>query len=376
MNSTAQQNWEKYQSCIYLAIKRELSHCLSLFNLNNIFYVPSITFENHTHTLGSFDPNTQTLSLSLKLILEQPWENVRQVLHHEASHMIVHYQKRQEAPHGPHFQHICQILGVHPLFRKSHINLDSFHEEKNQTESSILQRIQKLLALAESSNIHEAESAMQKAQALIEKYNIEVIKELNETNYIEKIINLKKLRIERYQWDIADILKKFYFVSVLGSRTVDLFSEKINYYDADYELCFRCFKLYGSEENVKMAEYVYTFLEYKITELWLQFKEKKNKKGVQNKNSYFLGLLRGFKEKLEEEQKKREHERNLEDKTALVRLTHKHNELATQWEGKVSYVTHKSVIKSSTYHAGIEDGKKIVIHKPITSQTKKGLFLE
>jgi hypothetical protein len=151
--------------------------------------------------------------------------------------------------------------------------------------------VEKLLALSQSSNEHEATLAMQKANELIEKHHIRELGCAREHRYGYGIIDRKKKRIEGYQRRICTILHDFFFVKVVLSSL----------YDPLVNDTFKTIELLGTRENVAIAEYCYHFLENRLASLW-SLNRKRFKGSVRTeKNSYYLGLLRGFYQKLQEQ---------------------------------------------------------------------------
>jgi hypothetical protein len=68
--------------------------------------------------------------------------------------------------------------------------------EKKMADNSILEKIQKLFALGKSPNMNEAASALRKAQALMDEYNLS----FGEVNYITEFEKLKGRKI--YTWEL------------------------------------------------------------------------------------------------------------------------------------------------------------------------------
>jgi hypothetical protein len=88
------------------------------------------------------------------------------------AHQYVHevLGERNEAPHGSAFQAVCERLGIDPASS----GLPSAAPYDDATARAV-ERIARLLALAESPNVHEAEAATLAAQRLMLKYNIDAL---------------------------------------------------------------------------------------------------------------------------------------------------------------------------------------------------------
>ncbi len=157
-------------------------------------------------------------------------------------------------------------------------------------------KVEKLLALSQSSNEHEAALAMQKANDLIEKYHIQELGFDQEYRYGFGIIDRKRKRIESYQRRICTILHDFFFVRVVLSSLYD-------------PLCndtYKTIELLGTKENVAIAEYCYHFLENRLASLWSLNRKRFKGTTRTEKNSYYLGLLRGFYQKLQEQKRRKQ----------------------------------------------------------------------
>ena len=93
------------------------------------------------------------------------YHTVKEVLGHEVAHYI-DWNINGFSSHGEEFKRIC-VIGV---------NDESVHKEALNTvkdNSSIIEKIKKLLALSESPNMNEAQSALLKARQLMRDYNLE-----------------------------------------------------------------------------------------------------------------------------------------------------------------------------------------------------------
>ena len=130
---------------------------------------------------GSWSPGLDTLSLASWLIRDHSWDVVLEVLKHEMSHQYVQQVmgRGEELPHGPAFQEACDRLGVHPEFRAAQGAIPRLLSKEGQKPGAMLSRVEKLFALAQSANVHEAALAMEKANAENYSFIIDWIKAAN-----------------------------------------------------------------------------------------------------------------------------------------------------------------------------------------------------
>jgi hypothetical protein len=139
------------------------------------------------------------------------------------------------------------------------------------------------MALAASSNENEAEQAMIKSQQLLLKHNIEskyIGSEDDEKMFLKRIMKQKKENAKMRS--IAKILETF-FVNTVYSRAGE----------------FIYLEILGNAVNIEIAEYVATVLEDELDKLWKQAQQHANLKGKIAKNSFFLGLAKGYCNKIQ-----------------------------------------------------------------------------
>ena len=169
----------------------------------------------------------------------------------------------------------------------------------------LLKKIQKLLALAESPNEHEAETATRKAQELLVRHNLSIQQvqtlqdEYSKTN-IDTVMRYKK----EHSF-VLDIVQEFFFVKVTLSRSYCRFSG--NGYRATYNSEI---SLVGTPANVEVARYVYSYLVHTFKELWRTY-QKENAAPLKHRTPFMLGLRDGLWSKLKETRNKVESEMGL-----------------------------------------------------------------
>lgn len=224
------------------------------------------------------------ISLSETLLKDYPWSEIIAVFKHEIAHQIVeeYFHETEQTAHGTAFKKACEMLEISP--EASH------KESQEKTEfTKVRNKIQKLLALGESNNPHEAELALKRARDLALKHQIPLLQEQKQDISFRPVGPLKK-KVPNHYSQIICLLRDFYFVKVL--RT---------YREIDDETFYQ-FEIYGSLENLELAHYVFDFLIQEGEDLWHIARRLNGLKGLRQKNSFFFGLYQGFREKLESEQ--------------------------------------------------------------------------
>lgn len=216
--------------------------------------------------------------------------------------------------------------------------------------NDIVNKIQKLLALANSDNKNEAELASKKAQELLIKHNISMSEvETANSDYFETNIDLPKRSNERKFIDA--LLDEYFFVFVYTDKR----SNKIVFV--------------GKKENVDVALYVRSFLEHTFKRLYKLENESQGWKG-KHRESFYLGLYKGLKEKLE----KQRQAIDTDNKLIVINKT-----LADHVYNNISNLkTAQHRIKASNRDAvenGFNHGKNLNISKGLGEKNQSNVFL-
>ena len=130
--------------------------------------------------LGRWVPEHRSIEIARRLVLEHPWGIVVEVLKHEMAHQYVHevLGKTEESAHGPAFREVCERLGID----SSAAGIPAAGATTPE-DARVLERIARLLALAESANVHEAQAAMNAAQRLMLKHNLDSVADKRRAGY-------------------------------------------------------------------------------------------------------------------------------------------------------------------------------------------------
>ncbi len=254
-------------------------------------------FDSKSHW-GQWDPVTRTISIARRLVVEYSWFYVQAILRHEMAHQMVHdvygAQSENQPPHGEWFQLACRRLGVMNEFTRASVRLqetplDWRKEKRDEVSGKLLDKVQKLLALATSSNEHEALLAMEKVRELYAKYNLEQSEASKKPDFAHIVIETGKKRLEAHHERILSILVGHFFVEILTSKLFDPKSGDD----------FKMIEIIGTRENTLMAEYVYHFL-LQQSDFWVRETVKTSKQKISrvDRKSLKLGILEGFSEKL------------------------------------------------------------------------------
>jgi len=169
----------------------------------------------------------------------------------------------------------------------------------------IIEKINKLFALANSDNENEASSAMAKANQLLVKYNLQLADiDVKDKSYSDEVV-AEEPYMRIHQKFILPILKRYFFVDVFLSRV-----PTGKYSKAGQRLTKTQIVLCGTKENIEIAHYTYDFLCQAYQSLWLTYK-RENGLSEKKRQHYYQGLSDGIGEKLELSKKSVETEMGL-----------------------------------------------------------------
>lgn len=326
---------------------------------------PLFSLRAMKNRLGYWSGEKYEICLSRDLVLNHPWDAVREVLRHEIAHQFteVFWGVTDEPPHGPYFQKACYLLRANPKASGQYATLHERLLEKS--EDKIIRRIQKLMALAESQNRHEAEAAMAKGHELLLKYNIDLLS-LNETrNFQSVFVGQPALRHFREAYHLAHLLQDFYFVDGLWVSAYVIKKSKMG----------RVLEISGTRQNVKIAGYVHDFVNQHIDVQWHKYNQQKRLNRYR-KTDFAVGIIEGFRTKIERQaQKPADHPApyalvKFEDPLLKEYIAYKYPHI-TRFRRQVANQDEKVL------EDGIRIGRKLIISQGITEKRSgKRRFIE
>lgn len=315
---------------------------------------PSLELVDTRERLGRWVSGRRTLELSRSLVFEHGWGALLEVLKHEMAHQYVDEILGAPDPtaHGPAFRQVCAERGF-----DARANGLPRAEAPADGEGRVLDRIAKLLALAESPNRHEAEAAMSAARRLMLKYNIDAINSGVRRNYTFRHLGQPTGRVSEPSRILADLLASHFFVQVIWVPVYRALEQKRG---TVLEVC-------GSLENVELAEYVHAFLTHTAERLWREHQRARGTRKNAGRLSYLAGVMIGFRDKLARE-RERPNEPGLvfqgdAELSRFFRHRHPH----------VRHTRHLSQAGSAAYSEGRRAGQNIVLHRGVRAGYASGL---
>ena len=201
------------------------------------FTVPNIMFANISELKlhGYYEPDQHLIVLSESLVGLQ--YNLENIFLHELAH-YVDFLINGNSHHDMPFKEICNLLGVDEGYNSAKTRFVLEDKEKKMI------KIQKLLSLGTSDFKEEAESAILKAQELMEKWGLD---------------NPNEEKDELYGVQVTDNGRRASWISFLGyavsmiTGAYSIFTNKNLYF-------------YGTEEQVEVAMYIFDMLSQTINE--------------------------------------------------------------------------------------------------------------
>ena len=196
-----------------------------------------VTFE-HPSRLGYFDREHYTIGIN-SLFATSHEKLLSQVIQHEVAHLITYLKYGDVPDHGPEFRSICKECSLPSEVSSATVDLGK--------TASARSKVQKLLALSESSSEAEAISALKKAQTLIEKHGIEP----SEDDPFRTRTLATFSRATEKEKTIADVLKTLAVVPVFSysKKGVSL-------------------TIFGQALSIEAADEAFNYLDKLLDEMW------------------------------------------------------------------------------------------------------------
>ncbi len=313
---------------------------------------PALSLVAHQSRLGQWDRATRTLELSRPFVLSHGWGVVVEVLKHEMAHQFVHEVLGEafESAHGPAFRDVCQRLGIDRAASGiPRVALGAEARGADDPETKMIDRVARLLALAESPNVHEAEAAASAAQRLMLKYNLEVGHKARAAGYAFAHVGKPTGRVTEAERILAMLLSKHFFVEVIWVPVYRALEGKRG---SVLELC-------GTHANLAMAEYVHTYLTRTAEQLWGDHKKAAQVASNRDRRTYVAGVMTGFADKLARQAFSHKEQGMVWVRDAdlghFFRRRHPH----------IRHIRHAGTRKNDAYAHGREAGRRIVLRRAV-----------
>ena len=315
--------------------------------------LPSFELYESMTELGRWQSEHRTLGLSYRLLVEHDWIDVISTLEHEMAHQFVdEVYGGEPEPHGPLYRKVCKQLGIdfHARMRAS--------DATPRGDERVIAKVRKLLALAQSSNQHEAELAANLARKVIHRFNLDMLeasKNLDPNSdtlaFARCTLGCPTGRRQPYESAIASLLIEHFFVRAVW----------LDHYDVRTGKRGAILELLGRPENLRMAEFVYDFVLHTAQRLWKEHKRERGITGDKDRRVFLYGVVSGFSRKLRKERKSDEQEGLVWVPDAALDgfVGRRHPRLVSSKPTTIS--------NREAYEHGHAAGGTIVLHKPVES---------
>lgn len=303
-----------------------------------------LTIDVHSHAvLGRWHRQVREISISEAHILRDPWHEVEQTLYHEMAHQYADevLQAWDERAHGPAFAEACRRLRIEARA--------SQRRGADQDEADkVLAKVQKLLALAQSHNVHEAEVAMATANRLLLQHNLDLTQAKAQRSYRTLRVGPLWTSVPVTAKLVSGILAEFFFVEAIWTSA----------YEALADRNARQLELLGTDTNLKLASYVHDFLHGAVQRLWRE--QQHRHAGRSARREFEGGVLLGFRDKLRAE-------RNLSREKGLVWVGDAGlDEFVAQEHPQLRTMARGSLGVTSALSAGRAAGQALRLHHGVS----------
>ncbi len=230
-------------------------------------------------------------------------------------------------------------------------------------DTRIIEKIKRLLALAESDNENEAKLAMEKANELLLKYNLSS-SQVESSSDVQSITMDGEFQFAPMEYKfILSILEKHFFVKPVYDRT-----DTGRFTSAGHRIIMQNLMFIGTQVNIEIAIYVHSYLMVNFRSLWKSYK-KATGANESSRQSYYVGLYNGITEKLNGTRQKVERETGLVwvgDKAIKDYIENEYGEVETKKKSKIT-------MDAEAVCAGKADGKNLEIRTGIKESQSQRL---
>lgn len=300
-----------------------------------------------------FDPSFYQIALNKRLAGRVKDSVLRDLLRHELAHYLTRiFHGEQVLPHGTEYHQVCARFNW-PA-EVAHAQGDLFADHENTigdlASDALVEKVKKLLALATSNNPHEAELATLKANQLILKHHLSRADLTGQEDELCVLTVMQSKRKSTLMVAIYDILTHFMVKPLLHYGRFEVRLDVI-----------------GDRSQVQLAEYVASFLQRELEQLWSAC----GLKGLRAKNSFFTGIAKGYRLKLERSRQ----DFTPSEKQALVKVERLRTESIRQLMGGFGSSRSSQVLDGGALLMGTQAGQDLQIHAGVKAREGKKLAL-
>jgi hypothetical protein len=224
---------------------------------------------------------------------------------------------------------------------------------ESSEQKRLLERVHKLLALAQSDNRHEAEAAAAAAQRLMLKHNLDLHEQSEPSRYSFRQLGRVTGRVSEWERRLGNVLRDHFFVEIIW----------VPAYLPEKAKRGSVMEAIGTPENLELAAYVYDFLRQTAERLWLAHQRESGISNNRDRQPYYAGVMSGFAQKLAQEAKRHQAEGLVwVPQARLGEYTRKrHPYLRT--------IQHQGHRRRDAFQEGQKAGRDVVLHRGITDKS-------
>jgi hypothetical protein len=236
--------------------------------------------------LAHWDGARSVIAVSREAIQSLLWPQLREVLKHEMAHQYVSevLHVTDERPHGEAFRQVCARFAIDARAAGAPT------VELTGAEQTVRRRVQKLRALAASSNPHEARTAQELADKLAQDYG-ELFAgddDEEEAGFCVRHLGSHVARRTAFDQAVAAFLAAHGSVRPIWTDSLDQATGRGG----------SVLEILGTPANVERAAYLHDFLRRAVTGLWEEDQRAHGKGTAQQRMSFMVAALDAFSEKL------------------------------------------------------------------------------
>ncbi len=295
---------------------------------------------------GYFEPHFFQIGINARLVGTIHDSVLRDLLRHELAHYLVRvFHGPHVSAHGSEFKALCARYDWSEEVAAAAGDLPSIEKSGDSKSQAVIEKVKKLLALASSTNEHEAELATIKANQLILRYHLDRA-ELKTERELCVVTVMEATKKNTLMVAIYEILTHFLVRPMLyyGQGQVRL-------------------EAVGSREQTELALYIADFLKIELETLWKTNSKQHGLKGLRAKNSFFMGVAKGFAEKLHDTRKNHTEA----ESRALIKIETEALSLMREFMGEMSQSFSGQVIDNQAMESGRREGRNLSITPAVKS---------
>jgi Protein of unknown function (DUF2786)/SprT-like family len=347
--STERLNSELERAALHEILRtwEDLNGALFRFQLER----PAVMLVDSSARLGLWHGGLRVIEITRSLLTDHGWGVLVEVLKHEMAHQYVDEILGQpdDSMHGAAFRRVCEERGID----SSAAGVPRADTDASSVDQHMLERVAKLLALAESSNEHEAQAAMSAAQRLMLKYNIDLAISGRQPAHAFRHLGAPTGRVSESQRILAGILGDHFFVQTIWVPVWRALEGKRG---SVLEIC-------GSQANLELADYVHAFLNVTAERLFAEYRRTPSGRSAK-RLTFIAGVMAGFRDRLERERKKSKAEGLVWVGDAGL------DDFFRKRHPRIRWTRYAVGHGSEAYARGREAGAKIVLHRGIATNSR------